>query len=333
MKHSSSMAGRNSTETVNETYDCMGELDIGFDFLYVTVPVNAIIVLKSALVILTVYRTPSLHTNANIIAASLSLSDVLMATAFINIGDSETAKVHLSVDQIRIIKTFVFGEFSSSILISIGHMGIIAIDRYILIAHPFYYIKHMTKRRIYFLILCVWVIGIFLLFYPLFVYNRMHYYDKCISLHPSVDYYLVCSSVYVSTFVIVLVSYSKIAILAFAHKKAANIRKLVQHGNRSDSVFKDNRAAAFRSVKFFALMFGVFVICTLPPAVATGLTTFYLISHQVFVCFSYLVLLNSLISFAIYFSMNTALSRALKKTCSDLLAFTCIRRLMNREGT
>jgi uncharacterized membrane protein len=59
---------------------------------------------------------------------------------------------------------------------ALHQMGIISVDRYIYIAHPFYYMKHVTKRLVFRIIACLWCVGIVYGLVPLIAYRDSSYH-------------------------------------------------------------------------------------------------------------------------------------------------------------
>lgn len=309
----------------NATLGCSAEFRFDFHVIYITIPLNVLIVGKSLLVFFTVCKAKSLHTNTKILMTSLSVVELIMGAAYICSGDIGSKIFERETAEILAIQCFILGEWHSSIVGTVIHMAIMAVDRYILITHPFYYIKHVTKRAVFISLFFAWIFGLGYLFLPLLAFRDIQYHKRCIIVHPPFQYFCIGIFAYTLSSIVVLVSYFKIARLAYLKRKAANARKIQRTASNDGAVLKNKSTIAFRSVKFFALMYGVFLMCTLPPALATGLNTFMKLPKYVYLLTMFLMPLNSLLSFVIYFYMCNKFSKAVKRACSDFKMSFCKR--------
>lgn len=309
--------------TANTTFDCNLQIFQNIRTVYFLFPVCFIVVCESALVISTVWRTHALHTNTDIIVASLSVTDILMCLSFISRGMLGLPFPAPTESFRKIINNFILGDSAGAVLCFIVHLDIVAIDRYIHIAHPFYYIRRMTKRRILKVLATIWTLSLLYTVLPIVVYTDDKYHKICIAIYPPVEYFSLLVTAYVISIVTVFICYFKIAFVAFHHKKTSNLRRGQHEDIQVTTVLKQNRRAAMRSIKFFAVVFGVFSLCTLPPVLVSGLSLIDVVPPSACIPTQHLLLIHSLTNCPIYFFMSKEFSKALKMTFVDMKQRCC----------
>lgn len=307
----------------NSSIPCDYSFKMTFQIAYIALPLNFLIICENILIVATVRRTPALHNNQNIFMVSLALADVLLCLSYmtntcVHIWWRRSAQL-----KTNIIDSFVFGTTYSSVALTGLHMGIIAVDRYIYIAHPFCYIQKLTKRRIFQILLCAWVAGIIHIIIPITVYTDDKYHIKCINEHPPVEYFCVFSTLLIVNFVVVVVCYFRIAIVAFRHKKNAATRRLRTAEIGSDAIFRDNRAAVMKSVRFFVTVCGVYFFCCIPPLSVIMMNYFIKVPRFVNMIAAYVYPLHSPLNFIINCSMNHHFLAGIKRACTDLITCCC----------
>ncbi|CAG5119935.1 unnamed protein product [Candidula unifasciata] len=272
------------------------------------------------MVIVIICRTKKLHSSTNIFVASLAVNDLIFSGFFIVMWITTTRIRWSSVTLAKLMSTIMYCLCSGTTNQSIMHMAAIAIDRYIHIAHPFYYMKHAAKHRVYIIVTILWIAGIALTTIPPVIFTPKL---ECVNLisHQPAAYYFPGASVYVITVPLVCFCYSKIACLAFRHKLAANARRARTDELLTDIQQRNNRQAALRSVQFVALMFGVFTACTLPQFVSTGMSFLITIPEKIYLGFFLFAPIHSVINFLIFATMNREFSSALMEA---LLKYNCL---------
>ncbi|CAG5134635.1 unnamed protein product [Candidula unifasciata] len=196
------------------------------------------------LIIVTILRTKALHTNTNIFMVSVALLDCLMAMSDFTQGLVYSTEVRFNTNVIHFIDTVLFAIGYSATTLSCTYMAFIAIDRYINIAHPFYYILNITKRRLIVVQLIAWLFGLVYCSVPIILYRDDKYHRYCIASHPPLEYFIIDASLNLIDYVLICICYFRISYLAFRHKKAANARR--QQSENLENVFKlrNNRTAA-----------------------------------------------------------------------------------------
>ncbi|CAG5119128.1 unnamed protein product, partial [Candidula unifasciata] len=209
----------------NETNPCFIHNNFGTFIVYITVLISSISVSESLLVVCVIWFTERLQRNTDILVASLAINDLILGFAFTS---NQILTVPLGVVypiDTKLLSCIVSGLSSGTTNLSMMHMGMIAIDRYIQIAYPFYYMKAMTKTRTYSILLVLWIVNFIFFIIPPTVYNNDQYHKRCILLHQPIVYYSAGFTTYVTSLVLVFVCYLKIAHVAFRHKKASESRR------------------------------------------------------------------------------------------------------------
>ncbi|CAG5119124.1 unnamed protein product [Candidula unifasciata] len=307
----------------NGSFTCAMRVFFGFRTLYLTIPFVAIAVCKNVLIVFTAKRTNFIETRTKILVISMVFTEVILSVSYVCFGESDNLLTTLGITKPEYFESFLLGAWYSSVVLYLAHSGIIALERYINIAHPFYYQSVMINRSIYFIILCLWTFGLSYMIVPLLVYTKVHYHKSCILLHPPLEYYCIGAFVYVISCVAVMVSNFKVAFLAFRMRKASLARRIPSSRVGSNVAFRENFLAAVRSVKFFSAMFGMYFICTSPSVLCAGLNIVFPVPTPVYVFSIYLIPFNSILTFTLLFFMNNKFSQAVMRTFSDIKARLC----------
>lgn len=280
----------------NETAACGIQFYMGFT--YFMVAIDIFIICECFVVIFIIWRTKKLHGNTNIFVASLAANDLVSAGFYMC---DWIAITHFRPS--AVLSSIMYVLCSATTTQSMIHMAVIAVDRYIHIVHPFYYMKHMTTNHVYIILICMWIIGLAVTVIPQAIFYKNMVF-KCVFLHQQAIYISVGAAVYVATIALVCFCYCNIARVAFKHKKAAIARRSQPCGLAIDFQLRNNFHAAMRSVRFVALMFGVFTVCSLPPFVTTVMGLLITIPENIYVGFFFFVPIHSVISFLVYANMN-----------------------------
>ncbi|CAG5135771.1 unnamed protein product [Candidula unifasciata] len=275
----------------------------------------------------TIFRTKRLHTNTNIFILSVALLDCFMAVSDFVQGIIYSTSVKFNIHNSNVMDAILFGTAYSAITLSCTHMAIIAVDRYVNITHPFYYILNITKRRVIVLLLTAWMFGLAYCSVSIILYRDGKYHTKCISVHPPFEYFIINALLNLIDYVIICICYFKISCLAFQHKKAANARRLQTENPKNVFKLRNNRAAAMKSVKFFVLLFGTFFVFTFPQILTQGMVFLSCrIPENVVFFMGNLYDVHSAMNRVIYFHFNKDFSDGFKKLLSDISTFGRKRR-------
>ncbi|CAG5125324.1 unnamed protein product [Candidula unifasciata] len=304
----------------NITYLCVHHFTIGgLPLQFFSIPFGVLVLFQNLLTIIIIHRTPKLHTHANIVLASIACGDIYLALVYIGDGIIYLPGVRNTMRPNPFLEASTCGAGYSSLLLSVSQLGFIAVDRYIHIVNPLYYIAHITKRRVYTIIACFWIVGLVYGIIPVIMYRSTSNDNICLIARPPFEYIVVPVVLYHVEIVLMFVCYFRIARLAFQRKKASHARQLGLNGdtlNREN--FNHSRVAAWKSVTFFATMCGIFVVCTYPAVLAILISSVDSFPLSVFMPLMFLFLIHSVLNFFVYFNMNKDFCQGFKKIIADI---------------
>lgn len=252
----------------NSTSHCM----FGFDSattIFLGTLLGCCVIFLLITVIVTICRTTALHNNTNFLLASINVSDLLNAITLILYSSAYIPSLRKYIDNKYILDLFVLAMSCSGYYSAVIHLTVIAIDRYLYILKPFYYIKHMNKSQITKILFAVWIFTLVLFITPIVFFRNDKYHRKCIITNPPVEYYFTGVAIGCVCFIVVCVCYFRIACVAFQRKKARNSRRQQQETANDAVLSRINRKAAMKSVKFFVAMFGTYFFCFIPSLIIT----------------------------------------------------------------
>lgn len=313
---------------VNNTFACYREDSIGSYLFYSIVLISVIIIFKSIFVIIMTCRPEARQKNLNMVFASMAINEFVVAVALIYYQVETIPFYKFYVLWNNTATSFIFGCCYGSVQVSLMHMSLLAFDSYIHILHPFYYMKYVTKRRVFVTLLSLWIVGLTFIFTPIFIYTDNKFHEKCIILHPPVEYFGVSSCAYSVMLIATCVCYFKIASLPFKRRKAAIARRMNAPDIGDKGILKFNRTSAFRSVKFFVLMFGVLAMCTFPIVVMVVLGCLFNLTDDTISSTFFLLPTYSVINIFIYIKINRDFYRLIQ---SSYFIFGRMCLLKNRQ--
>lgn len=304
----------------NETSTCGYNVYFG----YAGVCISACVICDSILTIFTISRSHQLHTNQYIFISSLAVADIMLSLSFVLTAVIRLTWINSIVDRRNIVNNLAYGTMFSCIVLTGLHMSIIAIDRYIRIAHPFYYIQSMTKQRTVTILSFTYLFSFVNACIPAIVYQDSKY-SYCISIHQPFEYFYANIVTLVININVVFVCYFNITRISINHKKAAISRHL-QAGHIGGAVInRSGGAAVMKSVRFFIAMFGVYFLLCLPPLIMDCVGFYYYVPNFLIVIGAHCFPLHSLLNFVICFSLNHGFRKALKQVFADFKK-VCFRR-------
>lgn len=140
--------------------ECTGELEyITSIFLAVLHSISGVVsIVGNAVVLVSVYQTPALHTVSNYYIASLAVGDFLVGAL---ISPLWVAKSVLNVWQNQHPLTVAAELMSMQTLITTTfNLAAVSLDRYLAITNAFYYIRVMTLFRCILSIVLMWVFSV-----------------------------------------------------------------------------------------------------------------------------------------------------------------------------
>lgn len=315
---------------VNSTYACSPEEGASLFLFSCTMFLNIIIVCKSLFVITMTCRIPELKENVALIFASMSVSDLMLAVILICYHVSTMPFDIFDSLKSNIMTCLIFGVCNGTTFVAMMHFAIMALDGYIHILHPFYYMRYATKRRLILTLVCAWATGLLVMSIPMFVYTDSKYHDTCLFFTPPMIYFGVISSTYAAVLLAVFCFYFKIARLAFIRSKAAINRRLTIDVVDESSLPRINRKSAVRSVQFFIVMFAFYAFCSIPNAVKTWISYFVKMSDNVHRILFFLIPVYSSLNLLTYVKMNRTFSRVVQSTFTIVRRPCCGRKLQIR---
>ena len=119
-------------------------------------------ILLNALAIFTVTTKRSLQSNSNILLVCLAGSDLLAAMVGLTIGVAVNVKRAFAIGPFCALETVHFITLSGPTYVSLVHLVLISVDRYIAIKKALRYQVIVTKQRLKRGVLVAWAIGVYL---------------------------------------------------------------------------------------------------------------------------------------------------------------------------
>lgn len=215
------------------------------------------------------------------------------------------SRMDLSVHHWEIFDAVILGTLSSSQVLTYLHLTIVAIDRYIYISKPFYYITNTTQTPTFRLVLSVWSFSLLCFAVPIIFYGGSNYHKQCILLHPPVEYFSSLTLLGIICYVIVCVCYIRIALLAFERKQAKISRRQPNDSLNASAFVTSTGKAAIRSIQFCVAMFGITAACYIPLGVVITLSRLSnKNSMEAFIPSLYMIHIHSLANFVTHLDMN-----------------------------
>ena len=119
-------------------------------------------ILLNALAIFTVTKNRSLQSNSNVLLACLASSDLFAGMVGLTFTVAVNAKRAFSIEPFCALETAYFITLAGPTYVSLGHLVLISVDRYIAIKEALRYRVIVTKQRIKKGALAAWAIGVYL---------------------------------------------------------------------------------------------------------------------------------------------------------------------------
>ena len=245
--------------------ECTAELDyITSIFLAVLHSISGFLsTVGNAVVLLSVYQTPTLHTVSNYYIASLAVGDFLVGAV---ISPLWVAKSVLNVWQNQHPLTVAAELMSTQTLITTTfNLAAVSLDRYLAITDAFYYVRVMTLRRCIIAVTLIWVFS--------FAFSCL----RLIVTEPvDLPKLWIAVAIVGYTLPFGVISYSYYHIYKAAKSQSRRIEaearavSVVSEAGPSDSVSsqtKRNRKAA----NTIGVIIGVYLLLAFPSMVITGI--------------------------------------------------------------
>lgn len=269
--------------------------------------VGIIVVSENLILIGIIYKNESLHTEKYFFAFSLGITDLLVGlmsvfTSILYFSGSAEVTVFSSALLLQ----------AGFLMLSITHMAVIAVERYVYIAHPFLYELYVTPSKIARFLVIFWIAGLVYLFCVCFI--QLYVVGKIVFLMTRVNTALKYScflTVYISMTIISFVLYVLI------------LHQVKKHGNSVSCSEQPNALAKWkenvRCLKFFVTVFGFFFLMTSPYFIVEiaigGFITNDYIENIMLLC----LILNSGVNFIVLVVVDKHFRRILKASLSRLI--------------
>ncbi|CAF3901399.1 unnamed protein product, partial [Rotaria magnacalcarata] len=247
-----------------------GELVIGI-IAYSIIIILSII--GNVIVVTAILRVQRLRHPTNFILMSLAIADLLVTT---------TVMIPGFISEIK--QKWIFGRIFCNIWIanditfctaSILHLVAVSFDRYVAIENPLKYKQKMTKRTIFIIIGCIWLISVLLSYGPVLfgVYSQSRTGTvspdpTACGMRPNLIYSIISSSTsFYIPLIIILFLYGRIFITARKHSheliKLENIIKRL-HSNEKFVLESSKWNKNMKAIRTLGIVVGVFMACWLP---------------------------------------------------------------------
>ncbi|XP_028858159.1 trace amine-associated receptor 13c-like [Denticeps clupeoides] len=223
------------------------------------------------LVIISVCHFRQLHTPTNLLILSLAVSDFLVGLFLM--------PVHLTM---LVESCWIFGEMFCLLynmisyqitFVSIHNVSLVAVERYVALSNPFFYVKRVSISVIFIASLMIWVLSLSYNCSLLYFNGIFSHFKICPGqcfltideLWSTVDLFVI----FVLPCATMIILYIKIFAIAKRHAVAIRANVKCREVQNSDSMKSEWKAA-----KVFGVLVSVFLICLVPYYVCILLDDF-----------------------------------------------------------
>ncbi|GFO47151.1 D(3) dopamine receptor [Plakobranchus ocellatus] len=234
---------------VSESRACTEE-DLAFpDILsYFIILVGVALVFENLLLIYVIGRTRSLHSITNILVASMGITDVLVGAqcsimGLISLPNGLRSWLNFSPSDVHVFDSVMISLSTSLVSVSILHVSLLAVDRYLFILWPFHYTRRVTRSRVLLTAGGIWMLGLGYVLFLTIQFQNEKYRTICIISHTPVAYtYWPFIVTYFLCLIVVLASTFGITKIALNHRRRGKMRRLAQATamNRRSDTNKDS---------------------------------------------------------------------------------------------
>ncbi|GFO22331.1 5-hydroxytryptamine receptor 1a [Plakobranchus ocellatus] len=132
---------------------------------YFIILVGVTLLCENLLLIYVIGRTRSLHSITNILVASMGLTDVLVGAqgcimGLISLPNGLRSWLNLTPSDVHVFDSFMISLSTGLVSVSILHVSLLAVDRYLYILWPFHYTRRVTRSRVLFTAGGIWMLGL-----------------------------------------------------------------------------------------------------------------------------------------------------------------------------
>ncbi|CAL1547237.1 unnamed protein product, partial [Lymnaea stagnalis] len=259
----------------------------------------AFICAGNALAICAIWKTPSLRTLPNMYVASLAFADFVVGLgcvllALFLLPPTRVALFFRYINLCVLMQGLNLGMTA----VSVCHMALISVDRFLYITRPYLYDRVLKPRRAVVVLAAIWLFGVVYSFLPQFIYKPYGPQPLCdVTLVLPIGYlFYSSSSIYFSLVVVIMAMYSVILHTAFRQQKAITAITHNIAGINGELFVR----TSLRSVKFFIIVFGVFFICLTPVVCCMAVDYYVNVPGDIYRLLNLLALTNSGMNFVIF---------------------------------
>ena len=195
---------------------------------------SAFIILGNSVTVAAILKYRKLQTNTNVLVCSLSFSDITLGIFTIV---SRVYIYHTNVTYMLVIIIFLYSSYH----ISVSHLFIIALERYVAIIHPFQYEKYVSKGTIALSLTLVWIIPLIFwsICWPVKVLTGQNRWVETTG-----------PALYLLQGFVLVIMYIRILIVAY--QQASKIRQLNRQNMRKNKFKSELKATKTLAVIVFA---------------------------------------------------------------------------------
>ena len=203
---------------------------------YSVISVGIVLVIENSLLIFVIASNKSLHTNTNILVASLAVTDVLMGLQCCVIGMTGLSvglRVWLAAldSDLHAFDMFMLSINLSLVGVSLLHVFCLAVDRYLFLLWPFRYRRHVTRPKVLAVAAAIWFLGLVYTLSPLALFQNTRYRQTCIVSEGPVSFgYVPVCSVYLICLVVITYCTSGIVKIARHHRRGRVEKRMGNQG-------------------------------------------------------------------------------------------------------
>ncbi|XP_037546499.1 lysophosphatidic acid receptor 2b [Nematolebias whitei] len=277
-----------------------------------------VVILSNLLVIVAIFKNRRFHFPIYYLLGNLALADFFAGVSYLHLMfHTGPWTIKLSINQWFVRQTLVDTSLTASVL----NLLAVAVERHQTIFSMQLHSK-MSKRRVFVIILFIWLVAIIMGLIPSMGWNCLCDLDVCSTMAPlySRSYLVFWAVLNLLTFSIMVGVYTRIFL--YVRRKS---RQMSQH----TSQFK-HKETVLNLMKTVSMILGLFVICWTPGLVLLLLDGLDCTKCNVLVYEKYVLVLaecNSLVNPIIYSFRDSDMRRTFK----EILCFLC-KRNSKRNG-
>nr|XP_002130281.1 5-hydroxytryptamine receptor-like isoform X1 [Ciona intestinalis] len=283
------------------------------------------------MVIFSIMLEKRIHKNGNIFIINLAVADIFVTGFFL---PTVLANVIYTGNSLNKPACDVAGYvITLTCVCSVSNLTVIAINRYWAVVKNKTYAKMFSKRRVYIMVLLVWVWSNLLVIPTLFGWSGLTYDEKMMECawddmkNRSYNIFLVVCAILLPVGVIVFCYYN---LYKSVRSRGAWARSATSVGSRSNDRQRRSLQRETNLLKTLAMTVVLFVVCWTPYGFVVVFDPFG-VAPTTKKIVAWMGLSNSVVNFIIYGTMNPVFRKGYKHLIIFVLC--CKRRQKGRRGT